>query len=106
MADRGRSRQAVDHLAAGEIVADQAHAPFRMEALAVERADAGGFLAAVLQGVPPERRGGGGVRMPEDAEHAALLVQAVLFEVDPLREGEAVFGSIHRPAFRSPAGVT
>ena len=72
--------------------------------------DAGGFLAAMLQRVQAERRDGGGVRMAEDAEHAAFLVQAVLVQVDvlvdALGEGEAVFGSIHRPAFRAPAGVT
>ena len=69
---------------AREGVADEAHAALGMEALAVERDDAGGFLAAMLQRVQPERGDRGGVRMAEDAEHAALLVQAVLFEIDTL----------------------
>ena len=56
-----------------------------MEALAVEGDDAGRFLAAMLQRVQAERRDGGGVRMAEDAEHAALLAQAVLVQVDACR---------------------
>ena len=53
-----------------------------MEALAVERDDAGGLLAAMLQGVQAERGDRGGVRMAEDAEHAAFLAQPVAVEVD------------------------
>ena len=49
VADRGAAGQAVDHLAAREGVADQAHAALGMEPRAVERHDAGRFLAAVLQ---------------------------------------------------------
>ncbi len=40
---------------------------------AVEGDDARRLLAAVLQGVQPERGDGGGRGMAEDAEHAALL---------------------------------
>ena len=77
MADRGGAGQAVDHLAAGEVVADEAHAALGVEALAVEGDDAGGLLAAVLERVQAERGDGGGVGMAEDAEHAALLAQPV-----------------------------
>ena len=84
MADRGVAGQAVDHLAAGEVVADEAHAALGMEALAVEGDDAGRFLAAMLQRVQAERRDGGGVGMAEDAEHAALLAQPVVVEIDAL----------------------
>ena len=110
VADRGATRQAVDHLAAREGVADQAHAPLGMEAGAVERHDAGRLLAAMLQRVQPERRDRGRVRMAEDAEHAALLVQAVLLQVDPVQvdPGPCVAEAvrlIHRLAFRAPAGV-
>ena len=49
MADGGVAGQALDHFAAGEGVADQAEAAFRVEAAAVEGDDAGGFLAAVLR---------------------------------------------------------
>ena len=69
--------QAVDHLAAGKVVADQTHAALGVEALAVERDDAGGLLAAVLQGVEAERGDRGGVGMAEYAEHAALFAQPV-----------------------------
>ena len=77
MADRRRAGQALDHFAAGEVVADQAEAALGMEALAVEGDDAGGFLAAMLQRVQAERGDGRGVGMAEDAEHAAFLAQPV-----------------------------
>ena len=77
VAHGGHAGQAVDHLAAGEVVADEAHAAFRMEPLAVEGDDAGGFLAAVLEGVQAERGDRGGVGMAEDAEDAAFLAQPV-----------------------------
>jgi hypothetical protein len=51
MADGGVARQALDDFAAGEGVADEAEAAFGMEAGAVKGDDAGGFLAAVLEGV-------------------------------------------------------
>ena len=82
MADRRHAGQAVDHLAAGEVVADEAHAALGMEALAVEGDDAGGLLAAVLQGVQAERGDGGGVGMAEDAEDAAFLAQPVVVQVE------------------------
>ncbi len=73
MADRGIAGQALDHLAARKGVADQAEPAFGMKPVAVERDDAGGLLAAVLQGVQSERGDGGGVGVAEDAEHAAFL---------------------------------
>ena len=87
VADRGGAGQAVDHLAAGEVVADQAHAALGVEALAVEGDDAGGLLAAVLERVQAERGDGGGVRMAEDAEHAALFAQPVGVGIERLRVG-------------------
>ena len=60
MADGGIAGKPLDHLAAGEGVADQAKPPLGMKPGAVEGDDAGGLLAAVLQGVQPERRDGGG----------------------------------------------
>ena len=44
-----------------------------MEAAAVEGDDAGGFLAAMLEGVQSKRGDGGGLGVAEDAEHAAFL---------------------------------
>ena len=82
MADRRHAGQAVDHLAAGEVVADQAQPPLGMEPLAVEGDDAGRLLAAMLQGVQAERGDGGGVGMAENAEHAAFLAQPVAVQIE------------------------
>ena len=87
MADRRGAGQAVDHLAPGEVVADQAEAALGVEALAVEGDDAGRFLAAVLQRVQAERGDGGGVGMAEDAEHAAFLAQPVAVGIEVRRRG-------------------
>ena len=73
MADRGIAGQPLDHFAAGKGVADQAEPAFAVETGAIEGDDAGGFLAAMLQGVQSERRDGGGFRVAEDTEHAAFF---------------------------------
>jgi hypothetical protein len=44
-----------------------------MEALAVERDDSGGFLAAVLQSVKAERGNCGRVGVAENTEHPAFF---------------------------------
>src|SRR5262245_3170343 len=80
MPDRNRAGQAVDHLAPREALADEAHAALGMEALAVVGDDAGGFLAAMLKRVQPERRDRCSVRVAEHAEDAALLTQSVVVE--------------------------
>src|SRR6202000_2960138 len=81
MADRKMAGQAIDDLAFGEGVADEAKPPLAVESAAVERDDAGGFLAAMLQGVQSEGGDGRGVGVAENAEHAAFLAQRVPFEV-------------------------
>ncbi len=53
-----------------------------METLAVERDDAGGFLAAVLEGVQAERGNRGGVGMTENAEYAAFFAEPVRVEIE------------------------
>ena len=53
---------------------------------AVKGDDAGGLLAAMLQGVQAERGDGGGLGMAEDAEHAAFLAQRVAFEIGIFQE--------------------
>ena len=55
MADRGIAGQAVDDLAAGEGVADEAEPPLGMKSAPVEGDDARSLLAAMLQGVQSER---------------------------------------------------
>ena len=64
----------------GEIVADQADVALDAELLAVEGDDAGRLLAAVLQRVQAERGQRRRLRMAEDAEDAALLVELVVVE--------------------------
>jgi len=53
-----------------------------METRAVERHDAGRLLTPMLQGVQSERGDRGGVGMSENTEYPALLVQAVVREID------------------------
>src|SRR5215472_4503696 len=75
--------QALDDLEPGEIVADEAQPPLGMEALAVERDDAGGFLPAVLESVQSERGDRSRIRVAEYAEDAALFTQPVVVEIEP-----------------------
>ena len=70
--------QAFDHVRLVEVVADEAEPALAVEMLAVVGDDAGGFLAAVLQGVQAERGELGCVRMAEDAEDAAFLPQPII----------------------------
>ena len=78
MADRGMARQAIDHRAAAEIVADQADRPMAVEHRAVEADDAGRLLAAMLQRVQAERGMGRGVVVAEHGEDAAFLLGLVV----------------------------
>ena len=57
-----------------------AHRAVRMEMLAVEAGDAGGFLAAVLQRVEAERDEARRIVGAPDAENAALFAQLVVVE--------------------------
>jgi hypothetical protein len=82
MADGPSPRQAIDRRSIREVIADQPLAALRVEPDAVESDNAGGFLAAMLQRMQPERGNGGGVRMVEDAEDAALLAQPVAIGVE------------------------
>jgi len=59
----------------------QAKPAFAVKPGSIERDDAGGFLAAVLQSMQAERGDGGGFGVAEDAEHAAFLAQRIAFEV-------------------------
>ncbi len=96
MADGGVARQPIDHLPPGECVADQPEAAFGVEAGAVERDDAGGLLAAMLQCMQAERRDRRSVGVTENAEYTAFLAQPVRIEV-----GEGRFCHGHRSAIIS-----
>ena len=62
------------------MVADQAHAFFGVELLAVEGDDARRFLAAMLERMQAERRQRRRIRMSENAEHAAFLMKGVTID--------------------------
>ena len=81
MTDGDVTGEAIDHLAAGEGVADQAEPALAVKSASIKGHDACGFLAAMLQGVQSKRGDGGGFRMAEDAEHAAFLAERVAFEI-------------------------
>ena len=78
VAERDVALEAADHVGLVEVVADEAEAALGVEVRAVVGDDAGGLLAAMLQGVQAERGQRRGVLVAEDAEHAALLAQAVV----------------------------
>ena len=79
-----------------EDVADQAGGAVIVEMSAVEGDDAGGFLAAMLQGMQAERGMGGGVGSPVDAEQRTLLVKLVEVVVEAFggaRHGGVISGA-------------
>ena len=79
------------------MVANEAQPALGLKPVAVERHDAGGFLAAMLQGVKAECGQRGGVCMAIDAKHAAFFTQAVSVEVEIELHG-------HWPSFCPKAG--
>ena len=82
VADRLSARQSVDGRRIREVIANQPLSALRVEPHPVVSDDAGGLLAAMLQGMQPERGNGGGVRMVKDTEDAALLAQPVAVGVE------------------------
>ena len=96
VADGGVAGKALDHLAAGEGVADEAEPAFAVKSGAVEGDDAGGLLAAMLKCVQSECGDGGGLGVAEDAEHAAFLAQRVAFQIESSRSRSG------KSRFRSP----
>src|SRR5262245_27673545 len=94
MPDSDRAGQAVNHLAAGEALAHEAHTAVGVETLAVVGDDSGGFLAAMLEGVQSERRNRRRIRVPKHAEYAALLTQTVIIQA-------VCVGSFDRVAHRA-----
>ena len=76
VADRRRAFELADDVLV-EDVGHQPQAAVRNEEVVLRRDDAGGFLAAMLQREQTEIGEVGGLRMPEDADDAALLVKAI-----------------------------
>ena len=73
MAEGRAPLQAVDDFFAGEMIADEAHAPFGVKAFAVKSDDARGFLAAMLKGMEAKCREGRRIGMTKDAKDAAFF---------------------------------
>ena len=104
MTDGNAAGQAVDHIALGEGVADQAEPALGMEAVAVIADDAGRLLAAMLQAVQAYGGDAGGVRMAEHAEHAAFEAQGVVIRVAP-RSARGIGVSLAHGEVSSTCGV-
>ncbi len=98
VADGHVAREARNDFSAGEGIADKTETSFGMEAAIVVGDDAGGFLAAMLKGVKPECGDGGGIRVPEDAEHAALFAERVAVKILVQILVEVVVGILGRVA--------
>ena len=77
VAERDVALEAPDHVGLVEVVADEPEPPLGVEVGAVVGDDAGGLLAAMLQGVETERGQGRRVLVAEHAEHPALLSERV-----------------------------
>src|SRR5262245_16876014 len=77
MTDGGVALQPPHHLFGGEVLTDMAKATMGIELSSVEADDTGRFLPAVLESVEPESGMWGGIRMAEDPEHAAFVLEVV-----------------------------
>ena len=81
MADGGGAGQAREHLGLKNFL-HQAHALFQMQRGAVGGDDAGGFLAAMLQGVETQIGELGGFGVAEDAADTAVIVEVIVVDVN------------------------
>ncbi len=86
VSDGDAAGQFFDHPGVAEIVADQSHAAMGVEAGTVEAGDTGGFLAAMLQRMQPQRCYRGSIRHIPHAENPAFFVQGVVIGI-PAGEG-------------------
>ena len=80
MAEAVVAGQTFDH-SRREKVSPTRPTAFAMKSVAVEGYDTGGFLAAMLESVQPERSDGGGVRVAENTENAAFLAKGVTVQI-------------------------
>ena len=81
VADGGMAGQALAQVAA-EMLADETHVAFGVEALAVKADDPARFLSPVLQRVQAEGRQQARFLVPEHAEYAALFAWLVVIIVE------------------------
>ena len=77
MTDTRAAEQLAHDIVFVEIAGDVAHRPVRMEMRAVIAGDARRFLAAMLEGIEPERDEACGIVGTPDAEIPALFVQRI-----------------------------
>src|SRR5512145_1476068 len=115
MADRQVARQVADDALGVEVVADMAESAVRMELRAVEGDDPRRLLAAMLQGMQPQRGERRGVLRAAHAEDPTLLAQLVVVEGigrDHRTVGHSVWRGYRCPAAgcvspaRTPLGPT
>ena len=81
VADGGGAGQARQHRGLEDFL-HQAHALFEVQRGAVGGDDAGGFLAAMLQGVEAEIGELGGFGVAEDAADTAVIVKLIVVEMN------------------------
>jgi hypothetical protein len=85
-----------------EVVGDQPHGLVHLDLPGIERGDARRLLSAVLQGMDAEVGDVRRLGVPEDAEHAALVVELVV--VDRVSEDLQLHGLSGRARERSVQG--
>jgi hypothetical protein len=76
----GTTGEFPDNIVPIEIAGHMAHRSVRMKMLGVECSDSSGFLAAMLQGVEPERDEARRIVGTPNPENAALLAQLIVVE--------------------------
>ena len=64
------------------MIADKTHVPLGREALAIECGDAAGFLAAMLQGVKPERSVEAGFVIAVNSKYTAFFARFVIVMIE------------------------
>src|SRR5262249_42415682 len=79
VAEGDMALEPADHFGLVEIVTDETEPALGMEMCPVVGDDAGRLLAAVLQGVQPECGERGRILIAENAEHAALFPETIVF---------------------------
>src|SRR5262249_48943529 len=82
VADRYAAGQVIDDLAAGKCIADEAEPALRMKTAPVKADNASSLLAAMLERMQPECRGGGGNRVAVGPAHPPLLTQPIAIDVE------------------------
>lgn len=94
VADGGMSRQPLDDRFIAEIIADQAQRAMVVKLTPVGGNNAGGFLAAMLQGMQPKRSVGGGIDVTVNSKNPAFLVWLVIGKIASIKGVAGEGGSL------------